>query len=197
MQSRSPSEPDPEHLSEPAAARLLKRASELDAARRAGSAVADLRAAAAEAGISTPAFDAALAELHGKANAPVPAAKTGRSRRTRTWALGTAIAVLVATGALVVSRLVLPADAALMSSAPILEESILLRCLSPGEAGELVRPLLRERGNLVVVNPSQAPRILTIRATAAQLTNVKAALEKYEGGGSAACSLPRATTPTP
>ncbi len=59
MQNR-PGDRDPEVLSEPAAARLLARASELDELRRAGTSVADLRAAAAEAGISAPAFDAAL-----------------------------------------------------------------------------------------------------------------------------------------
>jgi len=43
--------------------RLLTRASELDALRSDDLAIADLRAAAAEAGISGPAFDAALSEL--------------------------------------------------------------------------------------------------------------------------------------
>ena len=64
MPRRSPAYPDSGVLPEAAAERLLARASELDAARRRGAAVSDLRAAAEEAGISPQAFDAALAELN-------------------------------------------------------------------------------------------------------------------------------------
>jgi hypothetical protein len=55
--------PTSDVLPEAIASRLLARASELDALRDDDLAVADLRAAAAEAGISGLAFDAALAEL--------------------------------------------------------------------------------------------------------------------------------------
>jgi hypothetical protein len=48
MSNRPPRQPDQHRLPEPVAERLLARASELDAADRGGSAVADRRAAAAE-----------------------------------------------------------------------------------------------------------------------------------------------------
>ncbi|HYW30940.1 MAG TPA: hypothetical protein VE869_05480 [Gemmatimonas sp.] len=60
MSDRTPSPRDSEIVSESVAARLLARASELDAARRTGVEVADLRTAAMEAGISAASFEAAL-----------------------------------------------------------------------------------------------------------------------------------------
>ena len=63
MKDRHSPKPNPEVLSEPVRTRLLERATELDAAYRVGGTVAELRAAAIEAGISAPAFDAALAEM--------------------------------------------------------------------------------------------------------------------------------------
>ena len=72
MQDRRRVEPKLEVLSEPAAARLLARASELDATLAAGATLTDLRTAAAEAGISSGAFDAALAEMRAAEHAPAP-----------------------------------------------------------------------------------------------------------------------------
>ena len=63
MKDRHSPKPNPEVLSEPVRTRLLERATELDAAYRVGGTVAELRAAAIEAGISASAFDAALAEM--------------------------------------------------------------------------------------------------------------------------------------
>ena len=63
MKDRHSPKPNPEVLSEPVRTRLLERATELDAAYRVGGTVAELRAAAIEAGILAPAFDAALAEM--------------------------------------------------------------------------------------------------------------------------------------
>ena len=89
MPNHLPDDRDPEVLSEPAAARLLARASELDELRRAGSTVAELRAAAAEAGISASAFDAALTELKQSGQAPLP--DVGRQPRRRSWMLAAAL----------------------------------------------------------------------------------------------------------
>ena len=87
MQNQVPGDRDPEVLSEPAAARLLARASELDELRRAGSTVAELRAAAAEAGISARAFDAALTELQVAEQERMPAVRQQPPRRSRMLAL--------------------------------------------------------------------------------------------------------------
>ena len=68
-------------MSEPTAARLLAQASELDQLHASGSAVADLRASATEAGIAAPAFDAALAEMQDRRTAP--ASRDRQRRRAR------------------------------------------------------------------------------------------------------------------
>ncbi|HEV8361990.1 MAG TPA: hypothetical protein VGQ52_00615 [Gemmatimonadaceae bacterium] len=109
MHKRPPGEPDAEVLPEQVASRLLTRASELDAAQRAGSVVAELRAAATEAGISPAAFDAALSELHaGKAQLPD---EIKPRRRVPMWAFSAVVAAL-AIGALFVALMLIPAIAA-------------------------------------------------------------------------------------
>ena len=195
MDTRPPSKNNPEILQEQEAARLLARASELDVARESGSAVVDLRAAAVEAGISATAFDAALAELQGDRKDPLPHVRKRPRRRSRTRALAAAFALILA-GALTIARQQAPAGEATQGGAQIVEETILLRCLSPVEAAELIRPLLSGT-NAVVSNPSSAPRLLTVRATPAQLQNVKSVLEKYESAPSATCASPPPATVTP
>ena len=64
------------------AERLLARAAELDAGRRDGVSVAVLRAAAEEAGIARPAFEAALAEL---GDAHVARGQAARPARPPWW----------------------------------------------------------------------------------------------------------------
>jgi hypothetical protein len=106
-------EPDAEVLPAQVAERLLKRASELDAARSAGSAVAELRAAAAEAGISADAFDTALGELQKAEQAPAPVAAVS-TRRWRRMFIGLAVIgalVLAAATIYIPGRLVVRAPA--------------------------------------------------------------------------------------
>lgn len=188
MHHRRRVKPDTQVLPEPAAAHLLARASELDAARVASAEVAELRAAAAEAGISTGAFDAALGELQ-EAQARVPDVSGHHRRRAQRRALAGGVAALIAVGALALTQVRAPAGAA----APMVEEALLLRGLSPGEAAELIRPLL-DLGT-VVYSPSRAPRVLTIRATPAQIEKVRSVLDQYEGAWSLACAPSPAATP--
>ena len=190
-----PSKPDLEILSEPVAARLLERASELDVAHRAGSAVVDLRAAATEAGISASAFDAALVELHDSRKAPLPFAGASTRRRSRMWALIGAVAALAALGAIAILRAPAPVSVVAVPAVPMVEEAIQLRCLSPGEAAQLIRPLLQLRSNTVVYSPANAPRLITIRATVAQMQSVRSLLETYEGVGSPTCATQTDKTP--
>jgi hypothetical protein len=188
MTNRPPSNVDPEVLPQPVAARLLERASELDADHRSGSAVDDLRAAAAEAGISARAFDTALAELQANQSAPEQVVKRRSRRRGRLLAVGAAIAaVLIGVASLWIVRRAAPIAEG-TTGGPFVEESIVLRCLSAAEAAELIRPLLRLDQNIRVISSPRAPRILNVRATAAQLQSVKAALDKYEGTGSPTCA---------
>ena len=167
----------PEVLSEPVAARLLARASELDAADAQGVSVAELRAAAVEAGISERAYEAALSEVHGR----------GPVRRVRAWVLTATMAVLLVGGAFAVVPVRTRPASGPQAGPRMVDEAILVRCLSPGEAAALVRPHLQMAANTILVNPTRAPRILTIHATPAQLREVRALLDQYERGGSATC----------
>ena len=183
MQDRRRVEPKLEVLSEPAAARLLARASELDATLAAGATLTDLRTAAAEAGISSGAFDAALAEMRAAEHAPVPDV-TPRPRPRRRWVLvAGAAALILAAATAVVQRT--PADAA----AAMVDEAILLRCLSTEQAAALVRPLLQLSANRIVISP-HAPEVLTVRGTPAQITQVRRVLDESAGAG-ASCHSAR------
>ncbi|MEO8622754.1 MAG: hypothetical protein ABI625_16905 [bacterium] len=166
-------------------------------ARGANSAVADLRAAAMEAGISPAAFDAALAELNSNTGAPVPSVREQPRRRPRLFPFVFAALALLAVG-WVTLRLVVPVREGAAPSTPMLTEPIMLNCLSPDEAAGLIRPLLPLPSNKVVGFSGQAGRVLTVHATPAQLRMVKAALEKYEGTASSpACARPPAPAATP
>ena len=161
-------------LSEAVTQRVLTRASEIDAALRAGATVAQLRAAALEAGISEQAFDAALSEAQSNEPEVTPAAppRGGARRRALLVAL---IALLAGTGLYVVRR---AAPAPTVTS----EETIVLRCLTPGQAAEILRPHL---GPLTQVSTSpNAPQILTVKGPPEDIRKVHSVLEPYEGPGS-------------
>jgi hypothetical protein len=165
------------------AERLLTRASELDALGRANSTLAELRAAAAEAGISSAAFDAALAEMKAETATPVPLAPAEARGRRNGWMrtvalLGLMFAAVIGYRTM---RIVPPAPAA-----PLVEEVVLLQCLPAAEAAALVRPLLRSPEGTIVM-PADAPRALTIRATEEQLRRVKAAIEEAERASGRTC----------
>lgn len=181
MRRRLPAESNSEVLSNPVAERLLERASELDAALRGGTlAVAELRSAATEAGISPQAFDAALAELREAEETSAPNVTAQPPVRRWRWALAAGMMALIAAGTLGVARRV-PVDAA---GAPMIERAFLVRCLSAEQAAALIRPVLDLPTNTVVVSPARAPGVLTIRATSAQFEKVGSVLDPYEGAGS-------------
>lgn len=180
---------DRELLKTSDAERLLARASELDVARRAGSDVADLRAAASEAGISPQAFDAALAEMQrgrGGESIGVPILPSRRGR----WRAIALIVFLVLGSSLWFLQRRANAIVVEAISARTVEESILLRCLAPSEAAELARPLLSEDWNTIVINPEAAPRRVTVRGRPAELAAVKAELAKHEAADAPACRAP-------
>jgi hypothetical protein len=169
---------DGDILSEPAADRLLARASELDALRQSGATVAELRAAAVEAGISADAFNAALGEMNTPA-APAPPVNASPARRGRRWALVAALTTVI-LGSLTVGRMT-PA-----ASSQLVEESFVLNCLAAGDAAELIRPHLAQSGT-VSISPEQSSRVLTVRATMEQIQTVRALLKMRDAAGSPAC----------
>jgi hypothetical protein len=192
---RHPADRDDEVLPEPLAARLLDRASELDAALRTGAPVAELRAAAAEAGISAAAFEAALAELRA-AGEQRSSKATERPRRFRARPLVAGLLGLAAFVSMAVIRIPNQVGDAAAAAVPTVEQAFLLHCLSPGEAAELIRPLLQLPVNTIVHSPARAPRVLRVRGTAEQMESVKALLDKHESAGSAACASPPAPAVT-
>ena len=167
----------PNQLSE----RLLARAAELDAAQRVGANIAELRAAAAEAGISSAAFDTALDEL--RASQQAPAVQAPR-QRPRIGGLALGLLAVILVGSFAIGRAVVPAPL------PTIEESFLLRCLPVGEAAELVRPMLEPNAGMVMASPTSAPRVLRVRTTPDQMPVVRAMLDRQDG---AACQLPATT----
>jgi hypothetical protein len=182
-----PTRPPPERelLNSATSRRLLERAAELDAEHRAGSELERLRAAAAEAGISATAFDAALEEMRREAVQPPEPSPSRRSRK-RLVSFATAIAIAIPfllVGALVFRRTVVEPR----STTPELSAQVFtLRCLPAGDAAELIRPLIQDARSAVIVSPGQATRTLRVRTTPEQMERVRALIEQRD----AACALP-------
>lgn len=180
MSDRRRVESDAEVLPALVAERLLKRASELDAARTAGTAVAELRAAAAEAGISPDAFDAALGELQKADQTPSPVSAVS-TRRWRRLFLGLAGfgAIVLALATIVIPMRLVPATANMG------EHTIQLNCLSADKAVELIRPLLKDPAN-TIVRPGNSTSTVIIHATPEQVQNVRAAIDPIDNAQSCA-----------
>jgi hypothetical protein len=71
---------------------------------------------------------------------------------------------------------------------PIVEDALLLRCLTAGQAAALIRPHIRDANSSVVAS-AHAPGVITIRGTAAQIARARAVLRPYEGEGSLGCAV--------
>ncbi len=184
MDHRRPSELDAERLSDAAAKRLLTRASELDAT---GAAVTDLRAAAAEAGISPQAFDAALAEMRGDEQASAVAVAPPPARRRRR---GRLFAVVLGLVFWVIMRSRGPSDVEVVAppAGAMVEETVLLRCLAPQQAAELIRPHLALPTNTIGIPAAPGSRSVTVFATPEQLRRVRSVLDQQDVAGSASCA---------
>lgn len=170
MDDRPRPKPDAELLPEALTKRVLTRASELDALRRAGATIADLRAAATEAGISPQAFEDALAEVRSGEGTQIA---TAAPRRTRVRAIVAAVALLIGLTLYAVRRTVVPA------SSTTVVETLSMRCLTPAQVGELLRPVVNP-GTTAISFSDASPGVFTIRATAADLVKVKSLLETQQ-----------------
>lgn len=155
--------------------RLLRRAGELDAVRATGSAVAELRAAATEAGISAHAFDSALAELQ-QADRDAPPAPPASARRWRGLFIG-----LATVGAIVLALAMVWIPARLASRAPanMNRHTIQLNCLPADRAVELIRPLLTDPAN-TIVRPGNTTNIVIVRVTPEQWQSVRSAVDQVD-----------------
>lgn len=167
MNERRPAPPET-ILSEPDAKQILARASELDVALRAGTSIATLRAAAAEAGISSAAFDAALAEAEAKEQERGTPARA----RQRPHLLSRAAAAAVMVLAIVTVSVQRSSTRARMIE-PVLQ----VRCISPEDAAELIRPYL-DRSSRILIPPGS--HLLRVRATQAQIEKIRSVLAEAE-----------------
>jgi hypothetical protein len=103
MTSQSSKDQDSARLSEDAAAMLLARASQLDAANAGAVSIADLRQAARNAGIAPEAFEQALIEFRAASQSSTAVAEP---RPKRTWTTRLVLAtVLILAAAVFLSRL--------------------------------------------------------------------------------------------
>jgi hypothetical protein len=162
-----------------AAAQLLKRAVEIDTRRGMSVSIADLRAAAVEAGISTAAFDDALAELRAR-----EAQALAKPQQARQWRrLGIAgLTVTVLAAAFVVVRLLSPASVQVVE----VEQSFSLQCLGTQDAIVQVRDAVGPDGTISVTRA--APHILRVRATPPRMRDVQSLLGRIDGPQSPACA---------
>ena len=161
------------------ATRVLERASELEALRRAGASVADLRAAALEAGISESAFEEALGEIQRAESAAVPQVRRPTRSRVR-LAIAVSAFVLIVTG-LYVSRRVAPAPPA------VVQETFTLKCMPANEAASMLRPIMLESGSIGF--SMRIPTELTITGTPDQLRQARSILAEQDVPGSPACPV--------
>lgn len=115
--------PDPtpkERLRRETASALLARASELDAAASDGMTVTELRAAAAEAGISSAAFETALGELRGAGRGQQSETSPRRWRSKRIGAVAVGLALLAAGALFTVLQTHAVRVRSTVNSAPVL-----------------------------------------------------------------------------
>ncbi len=141
-----------------------------------------------DAGLSPQQIDAMLAQMR--------SARTGRADGLVTlpsllgrWRVVGLLAFVVACAAMVLLQRESNRVAVSAISARTVEESVLLQCLTPEEAAEIVRPLLAHEWNAVVVNPESSPGRVRLRGRTFELSRAKAELAKFEGDGGADCPV--------
>lgn len=173
--NRPPSRPDEEFVPERLRERLLERASEIDARE---ARVADLRAAATEAGISQRAFDAALEEM--RLTRELRTEKRKRTRGMRlllTFLASAGFTILV--GSYVIPRTIAPptysAPGTPAGTPTYHTQDYGTGCLTEQQALDIARPLLTDRVN--TISYSRTDGRLLIGATAEQHERVQRALE--------------------
>ncbi|HUP88649.1 MAG TPA: hypothetical protein VM100_04850 [Longimicrobiales bacterium] len=166
---------DDDRLADTDFARVLTRASELDT-MRGDRTVAEMRRAAEEAGISTASFDDALAEL-----------RTPRPNRRRSTIISAVTSLLIVVGSFVWMR----GRAPVVSPGPPMEQqALVLRCLTPGDAAALVRPIMTLKTNTILISPERAPHILNVRGTRKQLEDVRSLLSQHDNSCPTPASAP-------
>jgi hypothetical protein len=177
------SERDRQILPDPVATRVLERASELEALRRAGASVADLRAAAVEAGISESAFEEALGEIQRAESAGAPEVR--RPTRLRLGIAASVASLALLFAALFVIPRVAPAPES--PAAVVNEKTFTLRCIPANEAASMLRPILVQSGTISF--SMRIPTELKITGTREQLLQAEWILAERDVPGSPSCPV--------
>jgi hypothetical protein len=168
-----------ERLPEPAARRVLDRASTLDAAHGSSVPVDALREAARDAGISAEAFEAALAEER-------RGSLSTRRRARRPWALLSIFAAAVLFGGVVVQRITVrnAADAGT-------DQAFTLRCVDAANAVERLRTHLTKNDAIRVRLQSNTARVLRVHAPTDVMAKIAAEIAAAEDEAPT-CAVPPA-----
>ena len=168
-----------ERLPDWLSARVLQRASEIDASGESGTSIAELRHAALTAGISEHAFDRALAEVHQRpvdqSEAVKQPARAGHRRR-RLGGIVTGLIVVPLSLAFLLRSQWVPHQ---VGDAGMVDETIELGCLAQRDAGMLLRPLL-PKGKSTMAWSEQEPRELRVHSTAAQIRLMREKVAEVE-----------------
>jgi hypothetical protein len=147
--------------------------------RRAGASVAELRAAALEAGISESAFEEALGEIQRSEEAGAPEVRRPTRLRLRIALAVMALALLLL--GFFVMRTIAPAPLGLV------EETFTLRCMPANEAASMLRPILLRSGSIAF--SMRVPTELRVLGTPEQLRQARSILAEKDVPGSPACPV--------
>lgn len=178
-----------ERLPDSLASQVLQRASEIDATGQSGTSIPELRQAALAAGISEHAFDRALAEVQQK---PVGVAEPATQPVRRAHPALRAVGMFTIWMAfLLIPLAFLPRLRISLrdTAGPRMVDAVIeLRCLSPSDAGLLLRPLF-PKGKSTMSWSDRAPRELRIHSTPAQIRLMREKVTEVEGDAATVCTL--------
>ncbi len=137
---------------------------------------------------------AALLAEHSSTKLPSQTAETAisRAKRQRMGVVlsGVFAILLAATIWIAWVRVVVPSARATadMTTNHQLTETLALKCLSPEQAGELISPYVRANGSLYYL-PKSPLKVITVRATADEMNNVKSILGRFDNPPAGTCSI--------
>ncbi|HYW30941.1 MAG TPA: hypothetical protein VE869_05485 [Gemmatimonas sp.] len=69
----------------------------------------------------------------------------------------------------------------------MIKGEFLLRCITPVQAAQLIRPVLDRPGNRVVASEAGSPGVLSVEATQEQLQRVQAVLDQHDKSLTGVC----------
>jgi hypothetical protein len=144
------------------------------------------------------ALDATMSPVPASVTAATASARARRRRTARVVMAGFAVVLLVTLWVLW-ARFIVPSmrTTAHVIAGDQITETLTLRCLTPEQAGDLISPYVRSNGSAYY--QGKAPlRVITVRASRAELTRVHGLLEQFDGRPGAPCAVPDAVRgPTP